>query len=140
MVSFKEYADDFASFEELLNEFNTTSGQVKPWSAKKADILQTWKMLRDDTPVMIQPIGDKPAGNQQSNFAEDGLRITGSWAFIASVLSRIKDIAAYENQNTKLRLSLRAVDKSHARPDRQSFVFYVNLEKRSKGKAGRPSA
>ncbi|GAG24072.1 unnamed protein product, partial [marine sediment metagenome] len=27
-----------------------------------------------------------------------------------------------------------------ARPDRNSYVFYVNLDKRGRGKAGRPKA
>ena len=111
---------------------------AKPWSAKKSEILQFWRNLRGDIPIMLTPMTQMPGGHSQS-YGEDGIRITGSWQFISSVLSRIKEILAYENPQTKLRLVFRGVDKEHSRPDKQTFVFYVNLQQREHGKPGRRS-
>lgn len=108
----------------------------KPWSAKKSEILQYWKNLRGDIPIVLTPM-TKTSGDHYQSYGEDGIRITGSWQFISSVLSRIKEILAYENPQTKLRLVFRGVDKEHSRPDRQTFVFYVNLQQREHGKRGR---
>lgn len=140
--------DDFVGF--VLNEINAPSMQAvpqndvmqqqsKPWSAKKDDIIQMWKQFRPDTPIILQPISDYDlGGGTKRTFGEDGIRITGSWNFIAATLARLKELIYYENPQTKLRLVFRGVDKSRGRPDRQSFVFYLNLEKRATGKAGRP--
>jgi len=152
MASFKEYVNqrefvDFVleHFEEdevdsiaPTHQFNLDSPN-KPWSATKDQTLHIWKNLRPDMPINITPIDTSDTGKDHKTYGEDGIRITGRWEFISSVLGRLKDIVAYENPQTKLRLIFRGVDSSKdARPDRQSYVFYVNLEKRSHGKAGRP--
>lgn len=151
MESFKEFFGDGEVVEFVLNEFNgppsTGATQqnaklglnVKPkiWSAKKAEILQMWRTLKPDIPIFIQPMLDKPEGVEKSSYGEDGIRITGSFSFIAGVLSRLKDIATYENPKTKLRLIFRGIDtEKQVGPDRRSYVFYVNLENRSRRKAG----
>ncbi len=101
--------------------------------------MQMWQNFRNDTPILITPLSDKDAAAAQSStYGEDGIRITGSWAFVSSMLSRLKELIAYENPQNKLRLVLRATDKGKSRPDGQSFVFYLNLERRKQGKAGRP--
>lgn len=161
MESFREFVAEQDQLELVINEFNTgvaPSAQAapaagvaptaqaqqpakqKPWSAKKPEILQMWKTLRGDTPIIIQPVSDLPAaaGGEKSTYGEDGIRLTGSWQFISSVLARLKELSYYENPQTKLRLVLRGVDKDRARADKQSFVFYLNMEKRTHGKPGRP--
>ena len=140
MDSFREFFEqqDFVDF--VLNEFdgtNTLQTASKPWSAKKPEILQLWKQLRPDQPIYMTPMAKKAEGGNQS-YGEDGVRITGSWNFISSIMGRIKEIMAYENPNSKLRLVFRGVDKSKGDPNKVSYVFYVNMENRSKGKAGRP--
>jgi len=146
-MDFREFVESNDQLNSLLNEFNNTAmvpynPQAQPkqklWSAKKPEILQMWKTFRPDTAIVISPIADDVANPSHSTYGEDGLRITGSWQFITSILSRLKELSYYENPQTKLRLVLRAVDKSKSRTDRQSYVFYLNLEKRAKGKAGRP--
>jgi hypothetical protein len=107
----------------------------KPWSAKKSQILNYWRNLRGDIPIMITPMKDKGDGHYQS-YGEDGVRVSGSWEFISAVLGRLKEILAYENPQTKLRLVFRGMDRAHARPDKQTFVFYVNLEQRQKPMKG----
>lgn len=148
MCSFKEFYKTTEFVDLILNEFdgNTsapsiqTSGPVaKPWSAKKADILQMWKTLKPDLPIILTPVSEKPEGSDNTSYGEDGIRITGSSHFIAAVLGRLKEIIGYENPETKLRLIFKGVDQNRrVRPDRQSYVFYINLERRSRGKPGRP--
>lgn len=141
MVTFREFVEEQDFVEFVINEFSNTPVQngPKPWSAKKPQILQTWQNLRPDQPIYMTPMSKQGTGGESHSYGEDGIRITGSWNFIASVMGRIKDIMAYENPHSKLRLVLRGVDKNKGNPNRNSFVFYVNLENRSKGKAGRPS-
>lgn len=161
MDSFKAFVEQQEFVDYILNEFNGVPSQAvmpsqqgtpqqataiqpaqkeKPWSAKKDEILQMWRTMRADTPIIMTPIVDNPnKGEEHSTYGEDGIRITGSWYFISSVMARLKEIIGYENPQNKLRLIFRGIDKSkNPRMDRQSYVFYANLEKRSHGKPGRP--
>jgi hypothetical protein len=133
METFKDFVEQSEAIESLLNEFNNSSLQnSKVWSGKKKEILQMWKNLRPDIPIIIQPMLDDPTGGDSSSYGEDGIRVTGSWHFISAILARLKEIIGYENPQTKLRLVFRGVGKEKdPRPDRKSFVFYVNLEKRA---------
>lgn len=118
----------------MLNEFNreTPTNPQKVWSAKKSEIMQMWKNVRPDLPIIIQPLSDSPAGGtEKSTYGEDGIRITGSWQFISSVLGRLKDVLNYENPHTKLKLVFRGIDNSSL-ATRQSYVFYVNVENRKR--------
>lgn len=116
----------------------TADQHQKPWSAKKDEILRLWQQLRPDQPVIMQPMPPSNQDTDHTSYGEDGIRITGSWQFIAGVLSKLKSVLAYENPTNKLRLVFRGVDSSRqSRPDRQSYVFYVNLQPRSKGRPGR---
>jgi hypothetical protein len=144
MSSFKEF-NNFIDF--IINEFDnnqTQSNQLTPqqqnieveeklWSAKKAEILRFWKALKPDMPIVIHPMTEKPEGVERSSYGEDGIRISGSYEFIISVLGKLKQILTYENPNTRLRLIFRAVDRSKLLvPNKRSYVFYINLENRSK--------
>lgn len=139
-MCFREFIENLENVEKLLLEFNNTDSlqpKEKVWSAKKSDILQTWKTLRPDTPISITPLSDTNIGtSNKSTYGEDGIRLTGSWSFISSVLSKIKDLIYYENPQTKLRLILRSINKGRGvRPERNNFVFYLNLEKRGGSKS-----
>jgi hypothetical protein len=142
MGSFKEFFEqqEFVEFAQSAVNSNSVGGlSQQNWSAKKAEIMDIWQKLRPDLPIYIQPMKDSVKGGpSKSSYGEDGIRITGSWPFIASVLSRLKDALPYENDNTKLKLVFRGIDGNKANPDRQTFAFYLNLQNRSKGKAGRP--
>lgn len=143
MGSFREFVCQTDSADAVLNEFNGVPSvqaaaiqpavKTKQWSAKKDEILQMWRNMRSDTPIIMVPLAEKQPGEQEhSTYGEDGIRITGSWQFISSVLARLKEIIGYENPQSKLRLIFRGVDKMRvSRKDRQSYVFYANLEKRA---------
>lgn len=150
MLTFKEYIeqDKFVDFVlKTINE-DVTAPSVeavpathKPWSATKDEVMAVWQNLRPDTPIYMMPMPEKQEGDTKghSSYGEDGIRITGSWQFIASVLARLKEIAGFENPAMKLRVVFRGVDPNRlSQPNRQAFAFYVNLEKRKAGKAGRP--
>jgi hypothetical protein len=143
MDSFRDYLEEQEFVGFVLNEFDGVgtlqTGAEKPWSAKKPEILQMWRNLRPDIPIYMTPMTKNPSGSGSQSYGEDGIRITGSWNFISAVLGRIKDLMVYENPHSKLRLVFRGVDRNRGNPNRVSYVFYVNMENRSKGKAGRPS-
>ena len=157
MKSFKEYIDNTDFVDFVINEFDNVAqvaspqiaipqpassqavSDVKPWSATKKEVLAMWRNIRPDIPIIIQPMKEKVEGSDRSSYGEDGIRITGTWNFISSVLGRLKDIITYENPKTRLRLIFRSVEKSgDPRPDKQTFVFYINMEKRGSRRRGRP--
>lgn len=131
--NFKEYFKQQEFVEYVLENFNkhkVGTSPKKTWSATKKQILQMWKGLRPDVPINIQPIDSRPG---HENYGEDGIRISGSWNFISTVLGRIKDLMMHENPQTRLRLIFRGVDSNKdAIQDNQNFVFYLNLERRSR--------
>lgn len=136
MDSFKDFLEQQEFVEFVQTQFAAAPGKPisqgdKVWSAKKDQILSYWKNLRSDIPIVVTPMRKKGDGHYQS-YGEDGFRITGSWEFISSVLGRLKDVVSYENPQTKLRLVFRGVDREHARPDKQTYVFYMNLQQRER--------
>ena len=134
-MHFKEYVEQQEFVEFVLESFNSPVTTRKPWSATKKEIIQIWKNLRPDVPINITPIDSSPG---HENHGEDGIRISGSWNFISTVLGRIKDLMMHENPHTRLRLVFRGIDSNKdAIPDNQNYVFYLNLERRSRGKPGK---
>lgn len=148
MLTFKGFLkqDKFVEFITDIVEGTAPSVQAsgvaqKPWSATKDEVLNIWRNLRPDLPIYMTPMDEVPEGmvKGHSSYGEDGVRITGSWGFIASVMARLKDIVSYENPQNKLRIVFRGIDPNRlSDPSKQAFAFYVNLERRSMGKAGRP--
>jgi hypothetical protein len=151
MASFKKFMDDEDFIQSVQNLFEFDSdpeyesdldgGEVmsaKPWSAKKSEILNMWRGVKPNLPIFITPLKkDRPVGSK--TYGEDGIRVTGTYNFIMSVLSRLKDLMNRENPETRLKLVLRSVSGGkQALSDQQSYAFYINLERRSKRKSGRP--
>ena len=132
MQSFKEYVEDQDFVEFVINEFDTAKPTKAAKSATKDQIMYVWNQLQPNTPIQIQPMQDNDAGLDRSSYGEDGIRITGSWGFIASVLGRLKELLRFENEATRLRLVFRGVDPAHGGIGKKSFVFYVNLENRKR--------
>lgn len=145
MGTFRKFVEKAGFVDRLINEFDQYGDAVperqynqkgKVWSAKKDDIIRMWRNLRSDLPILITPMD---TDDDKDSYGEDGIRLTGSYEFISSILARLKELIGRENPQTKLRLVFRGVDSEHdARPDRPSYVFYLNVERRSKGKPGRP--
>lgn len=104
-------------------------GRPKPWSATKGEIMDWWTKLKPDQPIMAEPI---PHDKEGSTYGSDGIRVTGSKEFIASVMSRFKDFIYQENPSSKLRLVFRQVeDKYTETPQDNKYVFYANVTQRA---------
>src|SRR3982750_2712743 len=105
-------------------EQNQIATSLKPWKAKKDEILQFWQKLPPSMP--IQPFNIVPSDSHGSTYRYDGVRVTGTNQFINSVVSRLKDLVGYDQGNTRLQLLYRQqVDKQTQQPLPNSFVFYV---------------
>lgn len=100
------------------------------WKATKEQILSYWQNLRPDTPIQMRPIEYTHKG---STYGEDGIRLTGSPQWIASVLSRLKELLAFETPAQKLAVTYRETEspsKSMMGPTKTSYVFYCAARQR----------
>ncbi len=68
---------------------------------EKEQFLKHWTSLRRNRKLHPRPVR---YGHEGSTFAEDGIRITGSRAFVDSVLSRLRDLLVFENDDTRLQV------------------------------------
>lgn len=105
--------------------------KIQKWNASKEEIINYWKSLRTNTPIVMQPIEHNHKG---STYGEDGIRITGSPQFISTVLARLKEFLLFENPSTKLAIAYRQT-KSPSRmamgENKTSYVFYLQSKKRN---------
>jgi hypothetical protein len=98
---------------------------------KKDRFLKYWKGLRKNQKLRLKPI---PYLHTGTTYAQDGIRITGSRAFVDSVLSRLKDMLKYESEETRLQVSYeRSTDRDTGKPLR-SYNCYVQVHARGKGR------
>ena len=100
---------------------------LKPWKAKKAEVLDFWRKLQPNLPIKMQPVSGDHKGTR---FRSDGIRVTGSPEFINSVISRIKDMAEFEGPGVRLDVEYRQIEPSAIQNDQEKyFVFYAHLVK-----------
>lgn len=74
---------------------------------KKDQLLARWQSLKPFQPVHPEAV---PYKHEGSTYGEDGIRISGRPEFVDSVLSRLKDLLAYEGDRTRLQVSYKAVE------------------------------
>jgi hypothetical protein len=131
MMSFRKF------MEQGVTADMTFQQDRKPWKAKKADVLEFWKNIRPGQPIQAEPV---QKGHSGTRFREDGVRVTGSPAFINSILSRIKDLLSYDaNPGTKLDVEYREIENKSRNPDeKQTFVFYTHILVDQKEKEDKP--
>lgn len=99
----------------------------KAWKASKDEIMTFWKSISGGLPIQLKPI---PYNHKGTTIQEDGIRITGSKEFIASMLSRIKEFINFENDNNKLIISYRQSPKSLVPGNKESYMFYLQVKER----------
>lgn len=117
--------DGFKDFIELQED---TEFHRKPWKASKHRIMQYWTALRGDLPIQLRPI---PLTHKGSTYDQDGIRITGSAAFITAILSRLKELLNYDSPQAKLDLVYRETEASARLPyGGSSYAFYLNLREK----------
>lgn len=116
------------SFKEFIQANAADPTKVAIWKATKPEILNLLKNISPNMPLAITPI---PATHKGSTYMQDGLRITGSKAFINSVISRLKDVMSYETGGTKLNTVYKQIDKlDQSDPNKVSFAFYLQVKER----------
>ena len=106
------------------------SGPDTKWKASKDEIVAYWKNLRPDTPIFMKAI---PYSHKGSTYGEDGMRLTGSPQFIASVIGRLKDILNFETPSSKLAITYRQTESPSQQAmgqSKTSYVFYVAARQR----------
>ena len=126
METFRDFMD-FVGLTEFLEQAQPP-GKQKPWKARRADVLKFWQTLQPGMPLQPTPI---EKGHRGTRFRRDGLRITGTAAYVNSVLSHLKDFLDYENNpRTKLDVEYRQLESKEG--EYQStpiFVCYVYVMK-----------
>ncbi len=100
---------------------------LKPWKAKKAEVLDFWRKIQPNLPIRMKPVDE---GHKGTRFRSDGIRITGSPEFINSVMSRIKDVADFETPGYRLDVEYRQIEPTALQTTNDKyFVFYAHLVK-----------
>lgn len=100
----------------------------------KAEQLDKWEALPESLPI-IPHFDVIPYKAKGSRYGACGIRIDGNPAFIDAVLSRLKDLLAGENTETRLELARHVVDgrgigKSLPNADTGAEVCYIRLHER----------
>jgi len=115
---------------EKIVEFQQYTTQPPKWSMGKEDIMKFWRNLNPSVPITMKAM---PNVHKGSTYGEDGIRITGSPEFIASVLSKLKSVLEYESPNVKLNVSYRETQSPSQLEKgnlKKSYVFYVQAKQR----------
>ena len=94
---------------------------------RKKEIMQHWGALEPNQPLHPCPVQYKHEG---STYHCDGVRITGSRAWIDAVLSRLKDLLEFENTQTRLQLSYQEATDKEARLPMGTYYCYVQIHQR----------
>ena len=99
----------------------------KPASLRKADFLEYWRQLEPQQIIRPCPVPYKHSG---TTYAQDGIRITGSRAFVDSVISRLQDLLQHENAVTRLQVVYKqTVDRETGRPI-DAWNCYIQVHER----------
>ena len=96
---------------------------------KKNEMLNHWREVAAGGGRMLKPCM-VPYKHEGSTYAEDGIRITGSQAWIDAVLSRLADLLKYENGTTRLQVVYKqSVDRETQVP-MDGWNCYVQVHER----------
>ena len=93
----------------------------------KADMLKHWEGLREGQPIRPGVIAYKHRG---STFDKDSIRITGSTRFIDAVLSRVKDMLAWEGIETRLQVSYQQSNDKQGQLIPDAYNCYIQVHQR----------
>ena len=94
---------------------------------EKEQFLKHWASLRKNQIVKPKPVRYTHEG---STYAEDGIRITGSKKFIDSVLSRLKDMLAFECDETRLQAVYSKSSDRESGKQLSSWNCYIQVHQR----------
>jgi len=94
---------------------------------EKKPFLKHWSELRANQKLSPKPVRYTHEG---STYAEDGVRITGSKAFVDSVLSRLKDLLKFEGEETRLQVVYKKSTDRESGKTLTSYNCYVQVHAR----------
>ncbi len=94
---------------------------------EKKQFLKHWASLRANQKLDPTPVRYRHEG---STYAEDGMRITGSKAFVDSVLSRLKDLLKFESGETRLQVVYKRSTDRESGKTISSYNCYVQVHAR----------
>jgi hypothetical protein len=99
---------------------------VQNHESKRGHFMDYWRSLRNTDPLYMDPISKGHVGHTKG---EDTIRLTGSPKFIASIVSRLKELMIYENDRTKLDISYK--ESTYTKENGQrSYILYLKLRER----------
>ena len=113
--------------QKAVYQADKTKLKNKAWKASKEEILTFWRSITGNSPIQLKPIAYNHKG---TTIQEDGIRITGTKEFIASIISRMKELINFENNNNKLIISYRQSPKSLIPGNKESYMFYLQIKER----------
>ena len=96
---------------------------------QKAQILEHWRGLEPNQRVGIEVVPYKHTG---STYDQDGIRLTGSKAFIDSILSRLKDLLDYEGDSTRLQLVYKQSQDRETQQPINGYNCYIQVHERGR--------
>jgi hypothetical protein len=94
---------------------------------EKESFLKHWSKLRANQKLAPKPVRYT---HQGSTYTEDGIRITGSKAFVDSILSRLKDFLAFEGEETRLQVVYKKSTDRESGKTLTSYNCYVQVHAR----------
>lgn len=95
---------------------------------QKAEFIKHWEGLPPSPQILVTPI---PYKHEGSTYDCDGIRITGSKAFIDSVLPRLQELLKFEAHTTHLQVVYQqSKDRLTGQPIPDAFNCYIQVHER----------
>ncbi len=99
---------------------------------EKEQFLKHWGSIRKNQKLQPKPV---PYSHEGSTYEQDGIRVTGSRAFVDSVLSRLKDLLVHENDETRLHVVYQQSSDRESGKQLRSWNCYLQVHQRGAVKA-----
>lgn len=93
---------------------------------RKKEMLEHWRGLKRKRPLQPRVVPYKHRG---STLDQDGIRITGTRAFIDAVLNRLTEMLDFENSKTRLQVNCQQA-KTKDGDFLDSYTCYVQVHER----------
>ena len=90
-------------------------------------MIEHWKSIPENQEIQISEV---PYKHQGTTYKEDGIRITGSQAFIDSVLSRVKDLLKHENNTSRLQVTYQETKDRETGEFTGTYNSYIQVHER----------
>jgi hypothetical protein len=93
------------------------------WRGKRGDSKQVFNHWQSLPPPGVVPITPKPHDHYGTSMDEDTIRVTGSQAFVDSVMTRLKDLMALQQPGIALEVTYKPTKYTHAGGLMPNYIF-----------------